>query len=149
MVATSLLASSAAGRSVDPVGERGAFDELGDDVDRAIRGAAHVVDRDDVGMVERRDGASLGEVELRIAGILEPIRRRYLDRDLPLELLVESQVNAAECSLPQQSEQAIATELLVAAGGFEQAVRFRELLLYLTAIVFLRPARAVSRESSR
>ena len=109
----------------DPVGERGALDELGDDVDRAIRGATHVVDGDDVGMVERRGDASLGEEELRIAGILEPIRRRYLDRDLPLELLVECQVNAAECPLPQQSEQSIATELLFAACGFQQAVRFR------------------------
>ncbi len=77
-------------------------------------------------MIECRDGACLGEVELRIAWVLEPFRRRYLDRDSPLEFFIECQVNAAKRALPQQSEQSIAAQLLVAGSRFEEAVGFAE-----------------------
>ena len=62
---------SVGGRPASSISSRecAALDELGDDVDRAVGGAADVVDRDDVGMVERRGRAGLDKIDLGVAWV--------------------------------------------------------------------------------
>ena len=51
-----------------PLRQVAALDVLGDDVAEAVVGPAHVVDRDDVRVVELGEGAGLGQVGLDVLG---------------------------------------------------------------------------------
>ena len=52
-----------------------AFDELGDDIDRAVLGTAHIMHRDNVGMIQPGDGAGFIQIGYGILGPLGFYRR--------------------------------------------------------------------------
>ena len=72
---------------LDLVGQRTAFDELRDDEAGAVIGAAHIVNGDDVRMLEAGDRASFDQVGFSfLGGYSMPMR--HLDRHEPLQLIV-------------------------------------------------------------
>ena len=91
-------------------GQVGAVDELGDDEAGAVLGAAHVVDRHDVGVVEGGDGAGLGQVGFGVFGPADEPAVRHLDGDGPLQLLVVGQVDATEAALAQDPLNPVAAD---------------------------------------
>ena len=81
-------------------------DELHDD-ERAVLVLAEVVDRDDVGVVERGGGQGLlaeAGAEVRIATVLGA---EDLDRDVAIELGVVGAVDAGHAPLPEELHQSI------------------------------------------
>src|SRR5262249_24820512 len=88
--------------------ERPAFNELRDDETRAVGGAADIVDRDDIGVVELGGRAGFGEVKF---GGLRPgneLGVRDLACPQALQLLVEDQVDPTEPTPTEQGLDAIA-----------------------------------------
>ena len=82
----------------DQLAQRGAFDELHRHVAQRV-GAADVVDRDDVGMVERRGGARLlFEALQAFGGVAARDGGKHLERDLPVQAQVEGAVDLAHAS---------------------------------------------------
>jgi hypothetical protein len=69
-------------------------DELHRDVGGAVRGA-DLVDRDDVGMVERGGGARLGLEAPQALGVVGERRRQHLDRDVASETRILRAVDLA------------------------------------------------------
>ena len=55
-----------------PLGQVASLDVLRDHVAEAVVGPAHVVDRDDVRVVELGQGAGLGQVSLDVTGARRP-----------------------------------------------------------------------------
>ena len=70
-----------------------------DHVALALVGPAHVVDRDDVRVVELGEGTGLVEVGLDIRGAEDPVRVGHLDRHGTVEVVVPGEVDAAESPL--------------------------------------------------
>ena len=76
-----------------PLRQVAALDVLGDDVAEAVVGAADVVDRDDVGVVELGEDLGLGQVGLDVLGAGDPLGVGHLDRHRPVEVVVLGQVD--------------------------------------------------------
>ena len=86
--------------------------QLGNDVAVAVVGPAHVIDRDDRGMVQASDQASLGQVGLHVSRFGHAVPLRHFDRHIPRQLVVPRNVHAAETAVGQDAEHAIAADLV-------------------------------------
>ena len=96
---------------LEPLREVAPGDVLGDDVAEAVVGPAHVVDRDDVRMVQPGEGAGLGQVRSDAHLTDDPLRVGHLDRHGAVELVILSQIDLAEATLAQQSDQPVPTDV--------------------------------------
>jgi hypothetical protein len=86
---------------LEPGCETAAVDVLRHDVARELLGAAHVVNRHDIGMVQVGDDARFGEIGFGTAGFGHQMGMRNLDRHRAAQLLVLSQVDEAEAASAQ------------------------------------------------
>ena len=96
--------SSADSRNDDPalpqpLRQVAALDVLGDDVAEAVVGPAHVVDRDDVRVVEPGEDPGLGQVGLDVLGAGDPLGVGHLDRHRAVEVVVVGQVDPSRTRL--------------------------------------------------
>jgi hypothetical protein len=101
---------------LEPGGEVRAVDVLEDDETRELVGAAHVIDRDDMRVVEAGDGAGLGPIGFGISRQSHQSGVRHLDSDVPVQLVVLGQVDPTEAALAQESLDAVAADV----GGHEK-----------------------------
>ena len=76
---------------LDPFGKVAPLDELGDDEVQPIVGSTHVVDWDDMGMVEAGEDASFVQVSVDILGPRDSLGRGNFDRDGAVQIVVVSQ----------------------------------------------------------
>ena len=87
-----------------------AVHELGYDVTQTLGTAPHVVDRDDLRMIQIRNRAGLLQVGCRIFGPGDMPSMRHFDGDEPVELFVPRLVNHPKPPLTQDAENAISTD---------------------------------------
>ncbi len=80
-------------------------------------GAADIVDRHDVRVVEVGDGAGFGQIGFGVFGASHQLGVRHLDGDEPLQLVVVGEVDEAEAALAQDFLDAVATDVLRLRGG--------------------------------
>ena len=92
-----------------PLGQRLAFQELHDEVLDAVL-VAHVVERADVGMRERRDGLGFSLETLANLLVLRKMRGEDLDRDRALQPRVLRFVDLAHPSRAYGGEDLVGTE---------------------------------------
>ncbi len=83
---------------LQPCGKVGPVDVLRDDEARAVGGAAHVIDGNDVRVVEVGDGSRFGQVGFGGFGTIHQLAVRNLDGDEPLQLVVVGEVDEAEAA---------------------------------------------------
>ena len=88
---------------LDALGQGAAVDELRDDEAGVILGAAHVVDGNDVRVVQAGDGAGFGPVGFGVFGPGDEPAVRHFDGHEPLQLLVVGEENPTETALAQDS----------------------------------------------
>jgi DNA-directed RNA polymerase specialized sigma24 family protein len=101
------------------------LDELGHHEDLVLFCTPHVVDRNDMRMVQTRKDAGLGQKGPIGLGSGYPIRVRNLDRNMPAKILVMGQENLAEPTLPELSENVVPAD----RRGMEQGVGDRRMPL--------------------
>ena len=81
----------------DDFAQRSALHQLHDD-EAAGLGLAGLVDRDDVGMVQRRDGQRLADEAVhRLRFLIQP-RRHQLERDVASQPIVVGQIHLAHAA---------------------------------------------------
>ena len=102
---------------LEPRGEVGAVDVLRDDEAGKLFGAADIMDRHDVRVIEIGDRAGFGQIGFGIFGAIHQLAMRHLDRDETLQLVVVGEVDEAETALAQHSLDPVATDLLWCCGG--------------------------------
>ena len=95
-----------------PFREVGPVDKFRDNVAGVVLRAADIMHRDDAGMVEIGDRASLGQIRFRIFGLRDQAGVRHLDGDGPVQLLIVSEIDKAEAPLAQHFLDAVATDPL-------------------------------------
>ena len=98
----------------DAISERLPFDELGDNVDRAVFRSARVIHWDNIRMIQAGDRAGFGQILFGIFRLLESFSGGNLDGDLSLKLLVVGQINSPKRSFTQHTLQSIPAKLTVA-----------------------------------
>ena len=81
--------------------QRGAVDVFHDD-QRHPSLFDDVEDADDAGMLQGRDGPRFGDRAVDVGLRFENVRPGFLDRHVPLKLLVPRQVDSAKGALPQK-----------------------------------------------
>jgi hypothetical protein len=86
------------------------LDELGDDVTQAILGAAYVVDRDDVGVIQAGQDAGFGEVSLDSFGLRNPMAVRHLNGHLAPQLLIITLINQPEAAFAERPDNSVAAQ---------------------------------------
>src|SRR5262245_53818227 len=87
-----------------------AIDEFGRNKTRSI-GGADFVNRQDIGMVERRSGFRFLHEPLQAVFVRRELFRQYLDRYRPIELGVVGKVNFAHTAGTDQRADFVPTEL--------------------------------------
>ncbi len=87
-------------RSPDPAGQVAPLDVLGYHETPPVVGAPHVVNRDDVGMVEIGEDAGFVQVLLDILGPRDPLLEGHLDGDGSIKLIIKPQEDLTEPALP-------------------------------------------------
>ena len=97
-------------------GQIGAVDVLGHNEEREFARAAHVVNGNDVGMLETGHRARFGQVQLGLSNERNAVRMRDLHGNRPIELLVASEINDAETPLAQDPFDPISTDPLRQSG---------------------------------
>ncbi len=109
-----------------PLREVGPIDKFRDNVAGVILRVADIMHRDDAGMVEIGDRASLSQIHFRIFGMRDQAGVRHLDGDGPVQLLVLSEIDKAEAPLAQHFLDAIAADPLgmLLTGSLSLRVRF-------------------------
>ena len=88
-------------RLLHPFRQRLSLDKLRDDVARKFLGAADIVNRDNIRVIEAGDGARFGEIRFGILGIQDEFAMGNLDRDQALQSVVAGQIDDAEAALAQ------------------------------------------------
>ncbi len=73
---------------LDPGGKVASLDELGHDEAQTVVGASHVVDRNDMGMVETRNDAGFVQVSLDILRARDSLGAGDFDRNRAVKLVV-------------------------------------------------------------
>ena len=88
------------------------------DVERPVVALARVVDRDDVGVVDRRRGARLADEAIAEVGVLGELRGDELQRDRAIEVELERSIDHPHAAAARDPQDAVAGELvsLVQAG---------------------------------
>ena len=89
--------------------QRLAVEQLGDHV-RLPVGGADVVDRDDVGIVERRGGARLLLEAVQPVGVGGEVGRQHLDGDVAVEAVVAGAIDLAHPAGAQQADDLVRSE---------------------------------------
>src|SRR5262249_9543541 len=90
------------------------------------RRAANIMHRDDIGMIQSGDGASLGEVRLSILFAPDQLRMRHFDGHEPAQLLVVREIDDAEAALAKDALDDVAVDPL--RQGLCQQIRWRSWL---------------------
>ncbi len=98
------------GGRLHPLPEIAALNVFGDDVAKATRGVAQVVDRHDVRVVELGEDAPLGKIDLDVRGAGDLFRERHLDGHFAVKFLVLGQVHTTEPALAQQPDHLVAAD---------------------------------------
>ena len=109
-------------RLLEPRGETWAVDELRNHKTQERIGAADVVHRHDMWMVEAGDGAGFGQIVVGILGAGHQAAMRHLDCHQPFQLIVAGEINESEASLPQQLFDAIAADLRWHVVGYDRRI---------------------------
>ncbi len=86
---------------VNPFRERLALNELRHNVAGKLFGAADIVNRNNIGMVQTRDGARFRKVGFSVLGIQNELAMGNLDCDRPLQSIVTSEIDNAKPSVAQ------------------------------------------------
>ena len=107
-----------------PLAQRLALEQLRHDV-RDIALAADVVERQDVGMAERRHGARLALEALAALGALAEVRRQHLDRHVATEPGVARAVDLAHPSRTERGRDLVGPEAGPGGQGHGAAVYIR------------------------
>ena len=97
------------GPLAQPLAQRPALEQLGDDVGRAAV-FADVEDGEDVGVIERSRGARFLLESLETVAVLRKRRRQHLDGDVAAEPRVAGAVHLAHRPRPQQGNDLVGTE---------------------------------------
>ena len=93
-----------------PVRQVAPLDVLRHHEAEAVRSASGVVDRNDMGMVERGDDARLAQELLDVFRAVDSLGLGDLDRHRPGELIVAGQVDPAKCAFTETALHAIAAD---------------------------------------
>jgi hypothetical protein len=97
---------------LEPRGQVGSVDVLGDDKAGGFQGTAHVVDRHDVRVVEIGDRPRFAQVGDDIFELLHLLAMRHLDRHESLQLVIESQIDEAKAPFAQEPLNPVTTDLV-------------------------------------
>jgi hypothetical protein len=81
--------------------------------------------RDDAGMIEIGDRASLSQIRFRILRLRDEPGVRHLDSDGPVQLLIVSEIDNAESPLTKHFLDAVATDPLGMLGRCSLTLRDR------------------------
>src|SRR5262249_19774944 len=81
-----------------PITKRAALDEFRDDKDCAVFRATDIMSRYDVLMVEPSDRPRFGQIGFHVFRLMKPLRRGYLDSDLPAQSFVKSPIHTAKAT---------------------------------------------------
>src|SRR5262249_40424356 len=88
------------------------FDELGDDEVEIFLPAAHIIDRNDVRMIQAGQDPGFGQVRGSILRVGNPMPMGNLNGYSSLQLIIAGQVNPSEAAFAQDSLYAKATDEL-------------------------------------
>ena len=99
---------------LDAIIERATFDKLGDDINGAVVGSAHIMHGNDVRMIQTGNRSSFGQILLGIFWFLETLGGWNLDGDLSLEFLIIGEIDPTKRPFAKDTFQAIPTKLAVA-----------------------------------
>ena len=97
------------------------FDEFRHNVAESKVGAAHVMDRHDVGMVQPGEDLGFDQKRLGILRVSDSLRIWHLDGDRAVEVIVVSQINSPESALTEPTDDPIApnSRWLFVQGAFK------------------------------
>jgi hypothetical protein len=96
----------------DLLGQIGALNELRDHETQAVRGAADIMNRDNMRVIQAGKHAGLGQICLGVFRFDKALTVRDLDGHLPFQVVIVSQVNGTETALAQELHHSEATNSL-------------------------------------
>ena len=95
---------------LEPRGEVAPLDVLRDHVAIRVVGAADIINRNDVRVIEPGEHPRLGQIRFGILGSGDAFRIGNFDRHTPIEFSVMGEIDPAEGPLAQQAKQTIAAD---------------------------------------
>ena len=85
---------------------------LSDDEAQAVLGAAYIMNRYDMWVIQAGEDAGLGQIRFGVFRLGKAMTVRHLDGHLPFQFVIVGQVNCSETALAQEFQHPVATNAL-------------------------------------